>query len=148
VFSARALPMFDARLIELCRHDDEEVRRWAFAALSQNAPPLVREFALTELQKGVRDGSVAALLLHNYRRGDEHRILEAIELPGDEYELHGLLMDVIEVLEKTPEADSPQLAIIGYASTPCENCRFHAARLLLSQHAAPEWLVEECRHDS
>lgn len=148
VFSARALPVFDARLIELCRHGDEEVRRRAFAALEQNAHPLVRELALTELHKGVRDGSVVALFINNYRRGDEHWILDAVELPDDECELHWLLMDVIKVLEKNTEADCSRLGVVSYASTPCENCRFYAARLLLNQHAAPGWLIEECRYDS
>jgi hypothetical protein len=148
VFSARALPEFDARLVELCRHGDGEVRRRAFAALGQNAHPLVRELALTELRKGVRDGSVVALFINNYRHGDEHRLLAAVELPEDECELHWLLMDVIKVLEKNPEADCSRLGVIGYSSTPCENCRFYAARLLLSRHAAPAWLIEECRYDS
>lgn len=148
VVLARALPRFDARLIELCRHADEEVRRWAFAALEENAHPLVREFALTALQKGVRDRFVVALFIHNYRPGDEHRILEAVELPGDVCERHWLLMAVIKVLEKNPAADCSRLGMIGYASTPCENCRFYAARLLRNQHAAPDWLMDECRYDS
>jgi hypothetical protein len=126
VFSARALPEFDARLIELCYHGDEEVRRRANAALSQNAHSLVREFALSELQKGVRHGSVVALFINNYTQGDEQRILEAMERPDDECELHWLLMDAIKVLEKNPEADCSRLGIIAYAMTPCENCRFYA----------------------
>lgn len=148
VFSARALPAFDARLVELCRHGDGEVRRRAFGALAQNAHPLVREFALSELRRGVPDGAVVALFISNYRQGDEHRILEGVELPDDECELHWLLMDVIKVLEKHPEADCSRLGVIGYATTPCESCRFYAARLLLNQQAAPAWLVEECRYDS
>ncbi|OWK45598.1 HEAT repeat domain-containing protein [Fimbriiglobus ruber] len=148
VFSARPLPEFDARLIELCRHGDEDVRTRAFAALEPNAHPLVREFALTELEKGVRSGSVVALFINNYRPGDEDRILEAMELPDDECRLHWLLMDVIKVLEKNPEADCSRLGVIGYALTNCENCRFHAVRLLLSRRAAPGWLADECRYDS
>jgi hypothetical protein len=148
VFSARALPEFDARLIELCRHGDEEVRRRAFAALARDAHPLVREFALTELRKGIRQNPVVALFINNYRQGDGHRILEALELPDDDCELHWLLMDVIKVLEKNPEGDCSRLGVISYASTPCENCRFDAARLLLDQHVAPDWLVDECRYDS
>ena len=142
------LPKFDARLIELCSHDDDEVRRGANAALEQNAHPLVREFALTELHRGVRGGSVVALFINNYRQGDEGRILEALELPDDACELHWHLMDVIKLLEKNPEADCSRLGVIGYASSPCAECRFDAARLLLDRHAAPEWLREECRHDS
>lgn len=135
--SARAMPEFDTRLIELCRHSDEEIRRRAFTALAQNAHPLIREFALTELQRGVQDGSVVALFINNYRQGDEERILEAVEFPDDACEVHWLLMDVIKVLEKNPGADCSQLGIIGYASTPCENCRFYAARLLLNQQVLP-----------
>ncbi len=148
VFSARALPEFDARLVELCRHGDEQVKRRAFAALAQNAHPLVREFALTELRKDVGHGSVVALLINNYRQGDEQRILEAMELPDDECELHWLLMDAIKVLEKNPEADCSRLGVIAYASTPCETCRFYAAKLLLNQQVAPEWLRDESKHDS
>lgn len=148
VFSARELPEFDARLIELCRHGDEEVKRRAFAALARNAHPLAREFAMTELRKGVRHRSVVALFINNYCQGDEHRLLEAMELPDDKDEFHWLLMNAIEVLEKNPEADCSRLGIVAYALTPCENCRFHAARLLTKQRAAPGWLIEECRYDS
>src|SRR5262249_54560739 len=148
VFSARALPEFDARFIELCRHTDQEVRRRAFVALEQNAHPLIREFALAELWRGLRDGSAVGLFIKNYRQGDEQRILEGMDFPDDACELHSLLMDVIKVVEKNPEADCSRLGVISYASTPCENCRFHAARLLLKHQVAPNWLKEECRYDS
>ncbi len=148
VFSGRALPEFDPRLIELCRHDDEEVRRWAFRALEENEHPLIREFALTELQSGVRDGSAVALFIKNYHKGDEHRILESMEFSENECETHWLLMDAIKILEKNPEADCFPLGVLAYASTPCENCRFHAARLLHQKQVAPEWLTEESRYDS
>jgi hypothetical protein len=148
IFSGRALSEFDARLIELCRHDDEEVRRWAFRALEVNKHPLIRDFALTELRKGIQDGSLAALFINNYRKGDEHLLLESMELPKDECELHWFLMRVIKVLEKNPEAECFPLGVIAYASTPCENCRFYAARLLHNQQVAPTWLSQECRYDS
>jgi hypothetical protein len=148
VFSRRALPEFDARLLELCRHDNEEVRRWAFGALEENKHSLVREFALTELGKGVHDGSVVALLINNYLRGDEHLILESMEFPEDECELHWLFSHVINVLENNPHADCFPLGVITYTSTPCGNCRFKAARLLHNQQVAPTWLSEECRYDS
>jgi hypothetical protein len=148
VFSARALPAFDARLIELCRHSDEEVRRRAFAALERNAHPLVREFALAGLQEKGLNRSKVGLFIHNYRDNDERLLLEAIELPDDPCERHWLLMDVVKVLEHNPRADCSQLGLISYALTPCENCRFYAARLLFDQQAAPEWLMEECQHDS
>jgi len=148
VFSKRSFPQFDARIIELCHHSGSEVRRWAFNALRENAHPLIRRFASTELEKGTRDGSVVSLFIRNFEHGDEQRILDAIELPDDDCERHWLLMEVIEVLENNPDADCSQLGIISYASTPCGKCRRKSARLLLRQHVAPRWLVEECRFDS
>ncbi len=148
VFSARALPELDTRLIELCRREDKQVRWWAFIALKENKDSLVREFALSELRKGAYNGSVAALFVNNYRKGDEHLLLELMELPKDECELHWFLMQVIKVLEKNPEAECFPLGAIAYASTPCQNCRFKAARLLHNQQVAPTWLSEECRYDS
>jgi hypothetical protein len=147
VFSARPLPEFDARLIELCRHNDDQVRRRAFRALEQNAHPLVRQFAESELKKGIRDSSVLGLFIKNYRRGDEQRILEALDLPNDPCELHWLLMDVNKVLEKNSDADCSRLAVITYGLTPCSNCRLDAARLVHQQRVAPDWLKEECRFD-
>jgi hypothetical protein len=103
---------------------------------------------LIELQRGLQEESVVGLFINNYGQGDEQRILEVMELPDDPGNLHWLLMDVVQVLEKNPKADCSQLGVIIYASTPCENCRYYAARLLLNQHVAPEWLMEECQHDS
>jgi hypothetical protein len=148
VFSNRALPEVDARLIDFCEHEDAEVRRRAFGALAMNTHPLIRRFALKQLETSVSDGAIIGLFANNYETGDEHRILESLELPPDENDLHGLLMDVNIVLEKNPEADCSKLAIIVHALTPCENCRFFAVRLLHSRQVIPEWMREECRYDS
>jgi hypothetical protein len=148
VFSARPLPDFDSRLIELCRHDNEEVRRRAFRVLEQNSHPLIRAFALTELRGGLRDGRLAGLFINNYHPGDEQRLLEALELPADAGELHWLLVDIVKMFEKNANADCSRLGVICYASNPCEYCRLRSARLLLKHQAAPQWLTEECRHDS
>lgn len=147
VFSNRSLPEFDFRLIELCQHDDEEVQRSAFKALSKNTDAAIRRFALQQLAIEAT-GPVISLFTENFESGDEERILESMSLPDDPCELHWLLMDVIKVLESNPEADCFRLAVVTYGSTPCQNCRFDAARLLHRQEAAPVWLIEECRFDA
>lgn len=147
VFRARPLPAFDARLLDLCRHDADEVRDQALKALKENAHPRVRDFALTELSAKPPDGNVVDLFLNNYREGDEQKILYAIALPADENDLHWLLMASVKVLEKNREADCSRMAVVVYALTPCSNCRFYAARLLVSQQAAPAWLRDECGCD-
>ncbi len=146
VFSNRALPEFDPRLIELCDHDDEEVRRWAFNALEKNTDPAIHHFALHRLQHG--DHQAIGLFVKNYEQSDEQTILNCIELPSDQFDLHSILFDVIKVLENNDEADASQLGVVAYASTPCETCRLYAARWLHQHHFAPDWLIEECRFDS
>jgi hypothetical protein len=53
VFSIREFPRILPQIIDLCRHQDDDVRRWAFSALKNNTHPLVRELAEHELKKGV-----------------------------------------------------------------------------------------------
>lgn len=142
IFSNRALPEFDARLIEFCRHPDEKVQMRAFQALSKNSSPVLRSFALAEIKKGLTDGSIASLFVNNYQPGDEEQILDALVFPEDENEQHWLLMDIGKVLENNPNADASKLALVIYGCTPCENCRFTALKLLERQHAIPPWMME------
>jgi hypothetical protein len=148
VFSNRALPEFDARLIELCEHPDEKVQMRAFQALSKNNSPVLRHYALGQLEKGLCDGSIARLFINNYQLGDEERILDALTLPADENELHWLLMDIGEILKNNPIADCSTLGVIVYSCTPCENCRFTALEQLDRQDVVPPWMMAECRFDS
>ena len=148
VFSNRALPEFDPRLIDLCRHADPDVRKWALIAMECNAHPMVRTFAVAELQKGVSSDHIIGLFINNYEQGDEQRILDSMDIPEDACQLHYLLMDIIKILEKNDTADCSQLGVAVYALTPCGNCRGSAARLLHNRKVAPSWLIEECRFDS
>ncbi len=147
-FQARALPVFDSRLIELCRHDDSRVRERALSALEPNAHPEVRAFALSELRRGLRDGRVVSLLNRNYQPGDEERILNAVELPIDVSDRHWLMLQVVEFLDMNPTANCSKLGVISYALNPCGHCRYSAVRLLVDRRAAPEWMADECRSDS
>lgn len=148
VFSKREFPRIVPELVSLTQHDNPEVRRWAFNSLENNTHPLIREIAKSELEKGVPDVSALGLFIKNYQPGDEQRILESIELPVDENQLHWLLMDVTKILEGNPKADCSQLGLVAYAMTPCSSCRFLAARLLHDRGVAPTWLSDECRFDS
>jgi hypothetical protein len=132
----------------LCQHDEPDVQCWAFNASEENTHPLIRDFAITKLRNGVCNHFIVGLFIKNYQPGDEQELLERIELPPDDCELHWLLMDVVDVLEANPGADCSELGVVAYASTPCDYCRFCASRLLHGRHVAPQWLMEECRFDS
>ena len=146
VFSNRALPKFNPKLIELCRHSDDDIRHWAFNALEKNSNDLIRQFALDQLNGN--DRRAIGLLINNFEPGDEQTILDCIELPADQFERHCIFLDVIKVLEENPESDASQLGVVAYASTPCESCRMYAVRCLHKQKVVPLWLAKECRFDS
>jgi hypothetical protein len=149
VFSNRAAPAFAPQFIELARHADEDVQVRAIVALEQIELPLVRDYAIAELGEGGRRARFAVgLLVRNYRRDDEKRILESIELPDDDWECHSLLMDLIKLFEANSGADPSALGLIIYACTPCENCRRDAAHILYDSSLAPGWLIDETRFDS
>ena len=148
VFSNRPLAHFDTRLLELCRHGNDDVQREALNVLEQNTHPLIRDFALKELQERTLNRSVVGLFAANFMDGDEQRLLDLVELPEDAWERHGVLIELLHVLEENPNADSSQLGLIIYFQTPCELCRLRAVEQLREDGVVPEWLIRECRNDS
>lgn len=148
VFSNRAMPEFDERILELTRHPDRWVRHWTFNALRMISHPRIREAALEQASLGIRDRYAACLFIRNYEPGDEEIILRSMEMPEDGNQLHWLLSELIDVLKLNPEADPSRLAIVIYSRTPCENCRLEALRLLLQKNAVPDWMAQESRFDS
>lgn len=146
VFSNRAIPGFDSRLIRLCEHEDEETRRTAIRSLAMTSHEEIRTYALRQLEIDPA-GDTIRLFAGNFERGDERRILNALCLPEDSCQLHWMLMDFLNVLESNEEADCFELALVIYGETPCSICRSGAVSLLDKQKVAPEWLVQEYRYD-
>ena len=88
------------------------------------------------------------MLKKNFEKGDEQRLLDQLELPEDLRLRHWLLSDVVHLLEQNIDADSQKLGQIAYFNTPCQECRFYAARLLFDRNSTPAWLAEECGSDA
>ncbi|MBC8112938.1 MAG: hypothetical protein H7062_01035 [Candidatus Saccharimonas sp.] len=141
------MPCFDSRILDLCQHPHEGVRERALIAASENTHPAIREFALSRLSNGLSDHRIAGLFIKNFQPGDAQLLLDAVVVPEDEDENHGLWMELRKVLEANPQCDDQRLAIVAYALTPCASCRHGAAKLLVERHAAPVWLIAECQHD-
>lgn len=148
VFWMRAFPRIVPELIDLCHHQDDHVRRRAFAALENNTHPLVRQLAEDQLQRGVPGGLALRLFIKNYQPGDEQRILELAEIPDEDDQRHDLLTDAVNICKENDQADCSQLGLVAYALQPCGMCRGSAAELLHQRKVAPAWLTEECRFDS
>ena len=62
VFVNRALPFFDACLIDLCQHVEPEVRRCAFNALQNNEHALIRLLLFLSSRKVRPEGAVVSLI--------------------------------------------------------------------------------------
>lgn len=148
VFSNRPLPHFDRRLLDLLEHENEQVRSWAYMVAAQNSHPDVRRFALDHLSQRITERNFIQLFIRNFQSGDEDLLLKELSIPEDPQQCHGLLMNVIKVLEQNPAARRETLALLAYLRTPCASCRFRAVKLLVTQNIAPRWLIEECQYDS
>jgi hypothetical protein len=147
VFSDRAYPRLEPKVFQLCESLDDKVRIRAFGALSQCQAPAVRKYAESFLQSGIERGGMAELFERNFLPGDEQRLLEALNLPDSEDELHWLLMSLADVLEENAIADATDLGIICYALQPCATCRGRIAKLLIERQAAPAWLINDYQDD-
>ncbi|HEV2969202.1 MAG TPA: hypothetical protein VGY55_04370 [Pirellulales bacterium] len=148
VFSNRPLPQFDERLLGLLEHEDERVRRRAYSTVAQNAHSSIRKFALDHLQTPAGEPKSLALLIRNFRPGDEDILLANLRIPDDPVERHWFLMDLLEILEQNPAARPGALALQSFRWTPCGTCRYRAAKLLIARSVAPKWLTDECQYDS
>jgi len=148
VFSIRPMHCFDFRLINLCSHADKNVQRRAFNVVCENSHPVIRTFAIAQIRQNTLGISPVGLLIKNFEKGDEQRILDQVELPEDPCERHWMLMDLRKMLEANESADSSKLGQIAYFHNPCQMCRFSAARLLFRHGNVPTWLAEECRFDA
>ena len=146
VFVRRALPDVDSILFDYCRSDHQELANAALRALKHSSHPDVRAHALACLQQGDTIAAVS-LLVNNYQTGDEQRIVQAISIPDDADQRHGLLMSCRDLLETNLTADCLQLAFSIYEHNPCSLCRTAAVRLMKRQSVVPAWMLEEIRFD-
>ncbi|WP_146117637.1 MULTISPECIES: hypothetical protein [Pirellulaceae] len=141
------MPEFDTRLLDLCQHEDEEIKRLALRASANNGHPSVRTFAIEQLTSGSYLYSLQ-LFAKNFRSGDEQLIINAIEIPADSDDRHGLLIDILDVIEENTPADVVLLGQVIYFHTPCTICRNAATKVLLQRKQAPKWLIEEVERDA
>lgn len=148
IFSNRAMTQFDERVLILLDHSDERVRERAYMAVSQNAHPAIRKFAIDNIRQQIALPGFLELFVRNYQSGDEDLLNANLTLPDNSDECHGIISDLIKILEQNPSANCAELALRSYLATPCEICRYHAAKLLFGQKVAPMWLVDECRWDA
>jgi hypothetical protein len=58
-----------------------------------------------------------------------------------------LASDILDVFKVNMLPEAQRLLLFVYERTPCAICRGIAVDLLLGIGQAPEWLIDECKHD-
>jgi hypothetical protein len=147
VFATRPWPGFDVRFLQLCLHDDENLRRLAGFAVANNRHPAVRRFALEHLKIPLHQENSINMLVANYESGDEEIVLDSLQLPEDACHLHRMLMGLRNLVEENETARCEAAVELVYENTPCSECRRAIVKLLAERVGLPEMMSAECQFD-
>ncbi len=147
VFAKRPWPRFEERMLQLCLHEDENIRRRAARVVSNNRHQKVRAFALKHLNEPKHQEDAIEMLSANYEDGDESRALDVLSLPDDDCHLHWILMSVQKLVEDNPKAKCEEVVTLVYEYTPCSACRYSMVKLQDERVGLSDVLRDECRYD-
>lgn len=152
IFQHRRFPRDHAPLLALARHQDEAVALGALVALRHFAHGAVRALALDLLQDtdagDARRAAAVDLLIENHERGDYHILETALAGITDVDAFHAFGMGVRAVFAKHPTVEAVGALTSLYEKEPCSHCREGCVAGLLQLDALPDWIRDECRHDS
>lgn len=147
-FHEKAFPLSPHILIALARHPNEDVAWAALGALEKIQHPDVRALTLQLLPLSNLSHGAIDLLIANYQPGDECIILEAIRRERKKHKLHSLGFDALKVFKANPVPATIPVLLALYERTPCSNCRTGCVKQIVALNALPDWMLEECLHDS
>ena len=139
-------------IIEDTQSDHEALQSAAWRALENLRNPVVRKFALENVDKGIRTPENFALLVTNYL-SDDAKLLETLLWEFVETRdwdaVHAAGMDVYRAFEKDSGIPRPKhLLPILYEYNPCSFCRESALRFMSGHRMLTKEILEECRFDS
>jgi hypothetical protein len=150
IFNAVRMPRMDAKLFELARHSDPELRYAAIHALSAFSDPAVKRLGIDMLESlSIDDGHILKLFIKNFSAGDELVIpasLEKLAPSGDE--VHAFETSMVDIFQ---ENDGPPAAILAgwlYEASACSVCRRRAVARLAELAMLPEDIAQECLFDA
>jgi hypothetical protein len=160
IFGDRVFPLEIDRLLEWARQLDDRplydegsvpadrIPLWAFNVLCNVSHPKVRDLAFYLIETSSVAGQAVDLLANNYHE-DDWRVIEDItrrDLDREEY--HSLCLSVRAVFASHPEHDALPALLNLYERSPCVVCRSRMVEYIHWLGALPEWMLEECKHDS
>ncbi len=151
-FSCCPYPDDPQPIIEDIQSDYEKLQTAAWRALENIRHPDVRQFALNNVEKGIRTSENFALLATNYVPEDGKMMEELLcELIAqkDWDGLHWAGMDIYRAFHKNSGIPHPKhLLPLLYENNPCSYCR-ESALVYMSRHRMlMNDMLEECLFDS
>ena len=141
-------PPLHARIFELARHADEDVRFWAGRVLSKHSRADIRELGLEVLARG--DARVGIEILRSSAQAGDCASLQGALVSlrdADPGRLHTAGFTALEMLEEQPGLPGAEIALEIYEQSPCAHCRGRAFEHLLQLQACPPWVIDECAND-
>lgn len=147
LFHRRPLPEYDARLLGFAQHPDHHVRRATMFVLAQHNHADVRSLALDRVRAGRHSEGELMLFSKKRQPKDWYVIRESLRWPDDAFELHSMLMDLLQVYADDSGEEAREALLLVYEHSPCTNCRSRAVEALCKGKLAPNWLLEECCFD-
>jgi hypothetical protein len=148
IFRRRKFPLDHSRLLDLARHENDQIARDALAALEQIEHPTVRALGLRMLKASERVGNAVDLFVRNYQEGD-YKILEpALDRTLESEQLHGFGFGIVDIFKAHPSSAAVEVLTKLYEYGPCSGCREDYVNCLIKLEALPDWMREECRHDA
>ncbi len=143
IFQQVGIRKFTDPVLQLIDHPDRSVRQAAYLALGARDENRPRWLGLRRLApERLAEGSLN-LLRMSVRPEDTQKVIDALCLPDDLVERHGMLMNVIEIADRISEPACMPLLLFAYEHAPCSECRERALDVLRRVGGAPEWVEHE-----
>jgi hypothetical protein len=151
-FSCCSYPDDPYSIIEDIHSNCEELQNAAWRALENIRHQAVREFALNNVDKGIRTPENFALLATNYIPEDGklmEELLREMISQKDWDGVHAAGMDIYRTFRKESGIPHPKhLLPLLYEYNPCSFCRESALVYISKHRMLTEELLEECQFDS
>ncbi|MGC8540799.1 MAG: hypothetical protein ACP5QA_09245 [Phycisphaerae bacterium] len=148
IFSHRAFPLDNKRLIDLARSPNKEVAAAARRSLRLLRSEAIRELAVEIIRGGDHTEGSIPLLIKNYREGDHLLIESLLEAATNEEDFHWAARDSLDVFTANPQAPALRSLLDIYDKCRCSICRHGGVKILADRRILPSLIHEECRFDS
>lgn len=129
--------------------DDEDLQEAAIVALANTQDKSVRDLGIRLLREqptSIYQGAIK-LFIKNYEPGDYQLIESVLPVLGDDWRLHSIGCDLIDLVEAHEDLELASCCLRVYEQTPCSLCREKIVKAMLATQKFPETLRQECRWD-